>query len=158
ISLILSLILLCVANRAVYRTASPGETIFLCGLAVFLGPYLLMFFFPLVLVNVLLLLVILWLWRLSRRGPWLFLASSCLATVLTYGVAGWFVWNMGGSSYARLRETYPYESVEERLLLRPHEPDRALPSGEMKRLETLEQAIELETNLPSRFRNDRLAQ
>src|SRR5262249_60726306 len=55
LSLILSVILLCVVNGVVQRSARPWWPVFFCGLGFALVPYCLMMFLPAVLLQVLLL-------------------------------------------------------------------------------------------------------
>src|SRR5262245_30975160 len=87
ISLILSALLLLIANAIVRCARHPARTTVGAGLAFLLGPVLLMVAFPAVMLQALLICGAAIVWRVSRRGPSSFLPLSCGATLVAYGVA-----------------------------------------------------------------------
>jgi hypothetical protein len=114
VSLILSALLLMAANGTVWRGRNPGTTIVGCSLLFGIGPFFLMCVLPAVTLQALLLCVSVIVWRASHRGPSFFLALSCGATLIAYGVSGMAALETE-RQYARLRLRYPYESMEDRL-------------------------------------------
>ena len=114
IVLVISGILLVVANLIVFRAREPvGKTASLC-LAVALGPFFVSCVLPMVAFQGLLLALSVIVWKNSGRGPSYFLRLSCVATLIALVMAGWLVWK-SESEAARLRSLYPYESMEARL-------------------------------------------
>src|SRR5205807_1872856 len=93
-------------------------------------------------VQFLLLSVALFVWWTGPRGSAFFLMLSLAATAAAYGVAACFVLQEQ-SEYARLRERFPYESMEDRL---PKPSSRAglaqLPISASWRLTDLENEME----------------
>src|SRR5258707_13023424 len=78
------------------------------------------------------------LWYAGRSRRWLLLPLSCVATAAAFGIAGWSA-PEEQQRYARLREQFPYESMEERLpaaraAFRPEQ----LPDAAAQRLARLE--------------------
>ena len=88
ISLILSAVLLLIANWSARRGRHAGMTI-VCSSAVFMvGPFFLMCIWPAVSIQALLLCGATIVWRASHRGPGFFLTLSCGATLVAYGFSG----------------------------------------------------------------------
>src|SRR5258708_7015748 len=123
ISLILSALLLLIANGSAWRARHAGTTILCSSLAFMVGPFFLMCVLPAVALQALLLCGVTIVWRATHRGPSFFLTLSCGATLVAYGLSGMLVLE-SEREYARLRVRYPYESMEGRL-----PPPRAVPGG-----------------------------
>jgi hypothetical protein len=137
-SLILSAILLAVVNGLVLRSERPFLPFLCCGLVFVFGPFCLTAVFPPVVLQVLLLFVAFGVWRVSRRKPLAFLPLSLLATVIAYGVCAGLAYR----DVTRLREKFPYESLEGRLPSpRPGPRDGPLPEVTARRLDRLEETI-----------------
>jgi hypothetical protein len=114
ISLILSALLLLIANLLARRSQHAGMPI-VCSCAAFaIGPLFLACFLPTVAMQGLLLGVGTMVWRATRRGPADFLKLSIGATLVAYGLSGIMVFQ-SERTYASLRARYPYESMEVRL-------------------------------------------
>jgi hypothetical protein len=142
ISLILSVCLLLAANWFVFRARHPvGKTIGL-SLALALGPFFLMCVLPSLALQGLLLSAAVVAWRYSHRGPSFFLRLSCGATLVSYALAGWMVWDTEGE-YRRLRALYPYKSMEARLPP-PQSNSREVPltAVALDRLDQLEAEVD----------------
>jgi hypothetical protein len=76
---------------------------------------------------------------MTARSPRLFLALSLSITALVYGV--FILW--GEWEFARLRERFPYESLEERLpTVQPRVTAERLPDSTAERLTLLEDSVE----------------
>jgi hypothetical protein len=150
ISLIMSAILLVGANvSAVWLAKSArGRGLLFgafaaCGVGMIGLPVIAGLFIPtVVVVQFAILSAVLLLWWERPRRPIFFLAISLLATVAAYGVAGCFALH-DESEYARLRERFPYESMEARLSMPP--PRIGLgpcPDRTTERLTDLENSVE----------------
>jgi len=114
IVVVVSTLLLLVANLIVFRARKPvGKTVSLC-LVMALGPFFLACVMPLVAIQGLLLTAAVVLWRNSGRGPSYFLGLSCGTTLIACVIAGSLVWKFERES-AQLRSLYPFESMEVRL-------------------------------------------
>ena len=123
ISLILSALLLLIANWSARRTRHADTMIVCSSVAFAVGPFFLMCVLPAVAIQALLLCGATIVWRATRRGPSFFLPLSCGATLVAYGLAGMMV--LGSErEYARLRVLYQYESMEGRLPV-----PQAVPGG-----------------------------
>jgi hypothetical protein len=114
ISLVLSVLLLLIANGIVWRARHAGTMIACSSVAFMLGPLFLMCILPAVALQALLLCGVVFVWRVSHRGRFFFLPLSCGATLVAYGISGMMVLQ-SEREYARLRARYPYESMEGRL-------------------------------------------
>jgi hypothetical protein len=90
------------------------------------------------------------LWWVCRRGPAFFLMLSLAVTAVAYGIAGYFTLQEE-AEYTRLRERFPYESMEDRL---PRLSSRAglgpLPNSSSERLNDLEYGVDLHSGFSSR--------
>jgi hypothetical protein len=85
-------------------------------------------------------------WRATRRAPSSFLALSCGATLVAYGLCGIMVIE-SERSYARLRARYPYESLEGRLPMPgPNLGDTPVRPAALQRLSRLEEEFSLHEN------------
>jgi hypothetical protein len=136
-SLILSALLLLLANRIARRSQHPGVFISVLCVAALATPLFLFCIAPAVVIQSIFLLVAGILWRHLGSGPSSFFRLSLGATAAAYGVAGVFV-ARGEREYAHLRRLYPHESIEERLpLVRTSAPPAISPKSGA-RLERLE--------------------
>src|SRR5690242_1028244 len=88
-SLILSGILLVLANCAAWASRQPGKFILAIAAIVFV-PFMMMIFFPAVLLQALLLFVVsvLWCWLWLGKSRRAFLWLSCTATLAAYAFVG----------------------------------------------------------------------
>jgi hypothetical protein len=154
LSLVFSAIFLVGANVSALRVAKsdrrPGRPVvvfFVCGLGL-IGMQLIGLW--VVAVQFLLLSVALFIWWAGERGLAFFLMLSLAATAAAYGLAACIVLQEQ-SEYARLRERFPYESMEDRL---PKPSSRArlgpLPDSTSGRLTDLEDAMKASSELPLR--------
>ena len=155
LSLIVSSLLILAVNWFVFRARQPvTKTIALC-LAVTFGPIFMMFFLPAVAIQGLLLVVSVVVWGVSRRGPRFFLRLSGAATLAAYACAAGLAWQ-SEHEYARLRNAYPFESMEQRVPAPKHEArDASLTGLPAQRLDRLEEAVE---NQSGSYRNWQLRQ
>jgi hypothetical protein len=145
-SLVLSVLLLLIVNGSVFSKRKAGTIAFVYCLAFVFGPLLLGCVFPAVSVQALLLCGVAIIWRSSGRGPSFFLALSCGATLVAYGVAGVMVLRTE-CEYARLRVRYAYESMDGRVPApRPVADGTALRPEATRRLDRLEAEIPEEAN------------
>jgi hypothetical protein len=118
LSLILSWILLLLANLAAWRPQHSPAWAFvvpfvLFGILFTFGPMGLLFSPPVALEFLLLGVALVACFGL-RLGPRHFVPLSGLATLVAFGIPGWFVWG-SQQEYSRLRQRFPYESMEQRL-------------------------------------------
>jgi hypothetical protein len=151
ISLFLSVLLLLIVNGSVWFNREAGPITFVYNLAFVIGPIFLGCFFPAVAIQALLLCGAAIIWRSSDRGLLRFLALSCGATLIAYGVAGVIVLRTE-REYARLRVLYPYESLETRLPTpRPVLGAASLRPDATRRLYRLEEEIAKESNTYREF-------
>jgi hypothetical protein len=140
IALVLSVILLLLANIIVRRTERPFWPMVLTGLGFAFGPNCLMFYLPPVALQALLLVIAVLAWRIFRRRPSFFVPLSCAATVAAYAIMGWWVLR----DLAELREEFPCVSMEERLPLpRPHAGEN-LSADAAVQLKSMEEFVEVE--------------
>jgi hypothetical protein len=154
VSLVLSAMLLLIVNRVVRRSRQPLQTTILIALAFTLCP-MVIFLSPAVAIQALLLVVAVGVCSFPQRRPRTFLTCSVGVTILVYGVASWFAFQ----DCARLREEYPYVSLQERL---PRPPASAGPlsATTAERLSNLESSLEHSGPVlwPSSFRIKSLEQ
>lgn len=142
-SLVVSLLLLLIAVRAARR--GHYGTIVLWMLS-FLG--LALAYTPViasttVMMQALLTLTAVGVWRMANGGPAVLVKAVLGATLAAYVVAGWFVIHET-REYARLRALYPYESMEARVREpRPAEGETPPGPDASARLDRL--ALELDT-------------
>ncbi len=142
IVVVVSTILLLVANLIVFRTRRPVGKTAGFSLAMAVGPALLAFVMPLAAIQGLVLMVAVVLWRNSGRGPSYFLGLSCGATLIACGVAGCLVWKFEREA-AEFRSLYPVESIESRLPLAPRHPHpNQLTAAPALRLDRVEDEIQ----------------
>jgi hypothetical protein len=113
-SLIASTFLLLAANVIVRRGRHPVTMIVSLSLAIAFGPIFLMFVLPTAAIQGLFTTLAVIIWRVSGRGPGRFVALSCAAAVVAYGLGGWMAWQ-SEREYGRLRRLHPYESMAERV-------------------------------------------
>jgi hypothetical protein len=116
IALILSALFLLTVNWFAWRSRHAAKTIVCSSVAVLVGPFFLMCILPPLALQALLLCGATLLWRATHRGYTFFLALSCGATLVAYGLSGIMVLQ-SERAYARLRARYPYESMEGRVPL-----------------------------------------
>ncbi len=114
ISLIVSTVLLLIANWLAKRSGNATATIIGSSLAFVLLPFFTMCLLPAVALQGLLLCVAVIICRVTHGGYSRFWPLSCGATLVAYGLAGILV-VQSEREYARLRALYPYESMEARL-------------------------------------------
>lgn len=154
ISLVASTLLLIIANWSARRVRHAGTTIVLSSLAFMIGTFFLTLYLPAVAIQTLLLCVAAVVWRVTRRGPSLFLGLSCGATVIAYGLVGIAVLKTE-RNYAKLRALYPYESMEDRV-----PAPQSVPGGTPLHPAAVERLSRLEEHIPehaNRFREMRLS-
>ncbi|MBI1915897.1 MAG: hypothetical protein HYS12_14350 [Planctomycetes bacterium] len=137
--------------KSASRPGLPVAVFSACGLGLIGLPVLSQVFLPTVAaVQFLLLSAALFLWWAGQRGLAFFLMLSLAATAAPYGVAVCFVLQEQ-SEYARLRERFPYESMEDRL---PKPSSRVelgpLPNRTSKRLTDLEYEMGFSSGFSSR--------
>jgi hypothetical protein len=142
ISLILSALLLLVTNWLAGRGRHAGTTIVCSSLAFMVGPFFLMCVLPAVALQALLLCGATIVWRATHRGPSFFLPLSCGATLVAYSLSGMMVLE-SERGYARLRDRYPYESMEGRL-----PTPQAVPGGTPLLPATAQRLSRLEGEIP----------
>jgi hypothetical protein len=152
-ALVFALILLLAANILVYYPQQ--RSIFIAvGLGVIVLPAVAYIFLPPVIVLFPLLGVSLSLWPRSRA--WLFLPYSGALAALVFGMAFWIALR-GEQGFARMREQYPYESMEERVPEpRPAYRPAKMPEATAERLQRLETGLRDERNDSRRFMLARL--
>jgi hypothetical protein len=142
VSLVLSMIVLLVANYFACRPGRPVAGLLVCGL-VFIGlPMYLGIFFPPVVIQFFLMCAALLSWRTGSSNRRSFLVLSLSATAAAYGVA--VCLSLPEElEFAHLRERFPYESMEERLPM-PHSPnkEKRLPPDADVRLARLENSVQ----------------
>jgi hypothetical protein len=115
VSLVLSAILLLLANVAAFHPKRPMTAFFVCGVLFTAAPCGLgLFFLPPVGLLFLFLGTTLLLWQALSRKPRVFLPLSLLATVLAYAYPVYSALQ-DSREFARLRERFPNESLEGRL-------------------------------------------
>jgi hypothetical protein len=141
-SLIVSSLLLLATNWFVFRARQPVSKTIALSLVFAFGPIFMMFFLPAVAIQGLLLAGSVVVWGVSRRGPRHFLRLSGAATLAAYACAAWLAW-LSEHEYGRLRGTYPFESMEQRVPVPKHEARDALLAGaSAQRLNRFEDAVQ----------------
>ncbi len=135
-SLIVSVVLLLVANAAFRWCRAPVAVLLSVGLLSLL-PCLAGVVVPAALLQLALLLAVMVVaytcgWQ-PRRFAWL----SCAASVGVYAVIGFFAWR----DVVRLREQFPYQSLEDRLPEPRVHASQPLPAETAERLEVLEESL-----------------
>ena len=143
LSLFLSLAVLGMAHVVAWRPAAWSMAIFIiAGVVVSIGPLCVgIFFLPPVALLFVLLLVALGIWHALGRRRYHFPALSCAATAAAFGIIGWYVWD-DQTELARLREEFPYQSMEERLPeTRPGLRQGPLSDAALKRLSQMEDSV-----------------
>lgn len=139
VSLVVSGLLLIAANWAVRGKHPVGGTIGACVVAV-VGPMCLMFTMPAVLLQAGLLCVVLLVLFVPQRGRRLYLPASVFATLVVYSITGWSAYERQ-REFAKLREEFPVESMEDRLPSRPPVVRTTAPA-DTARLMKLENAVD----------------
>jgi hypothetical protein len=141
ISVVLSALLLLLANRAARKSEAPVGLVLASALGFGFGPLFLMMFLPALALQGFLLVVLTSVWWLLKRPRRTFLPLSCVATLAAYAVVGWSVYQ----GQARQREEFPYVSMEERLPARKAAPVApSLAAAAAERLEQFEETIEIQ--------------
>jgi hypothetical protein len=134
----LSIALIAVANYAVRRSERPFPIVLLAGLGVIVVPQFVLWFFPAVMIQAVLLVLCVLAWRLlEMEDPRQFLVLSCAATVLAYSIVGVSAW----FSARALRNQFAYESLADRLPALPP-TDQELPAATATRLTAVENQID----------------
>ena len=141
-SLVLSAILLLVVNLIAWRGRHPVRSILtttaVFGMVIGFGLAAVMFLPPVVLQAALLCAVAL-IWGASRGRPQLFLVLSCAATLVAFGIPGYFAFR--GTRH--LQEAFPYISMDDRLPSKQlQRPAVALPWATAYRLSETETLLE----------------
>jgi hypothetical protein len=140
-SLVLSGVLLLVANLAARYSKHPVRVTLAWAVAVTMLPLMAFTFFPVVWLQAGLLGVALVICGgVGCRTRWISFASVA-SVLVAYGVIGLSA-NDKEREYARLRSQYPFESMEPRL----PRPVPASATGDVERLKHVEQAIGDQTN------------
>jgi hypothetical protein len=141
ISLILSTLLLLIANWLARRARPSSGSIIGTSTVFLVGSVFTMCFLPALAVQSLLFCLATVVWGAGRRSPSRFLALSGGATLVAYGFSGIIVFQTE-RTYASLRARYPYESMEARLPSPDVVPSRTpLPPAAEQRLSSLEGQI-----------------
>jgi hypothetical protein len=144
LSLVLSAVLLLLANVAARRRGGWFTAFGLCAVALSAGPLCVGLFLPPVALLSLCLAAALH-WPAPRLRPRLFLPASLAATAVAFGVPLWFV-AVTEREYARLRQEYPYESMEARLAVAPPVSGGRLTDAAEQRLARIEGRLETGPN------------
>jgi hypothetical protein len=140
ISLVLSAVLLVAVNLAARRPTRPVTLTAVGGLVLGGGaPFVCLSIFPTVALQALLLCAIGPAWRWSGRGPGRYFGLSVGATLVAYAFVVVESVVPTQKEYVRLRDQYPYESMEGRVPLLP--AGRA-PAHDPLRVAALEEQIE----------------
>ena len=115
LSLGLSGLLLAAVNRIAFRSSKyrRPKIIWLCLMALIGPPFFALALLPVAILSVLL-IVSVFLWKESRRGPAFFGALSLGSTLVAFSLPTALA-VQNGRDYARLRLRYPFESMEGRL-------------------------------------------
>ncbi len=141
LSLIVSTVLLLIANLLARRSGNATATIIGSSMAFVVLPFFTMCLLPAVALQGLLLCVAVIFCRIAHGGYSRFWLLSCWATLLAYGLAGILV-AQSEREYARLRALYPYESMEARLPRPRTSPeDRPLLADANLRLARVEEKL-----------------
>ncbi|MCI0464417.1 MAG: hypothetical protein L0Z62_46375 [Gemmataceae bacterium] len=139
ISLILSGILLLIVNYNALRSQEPCFSTIFAALAMGFGPILLTCFLPALALQALLVIGCVIIWGLLRWRPRTLVMLSWAVSVIAYVVVGYAAYQ----EHERLREQFPYMSMEERLPPRKSQPAPApLPPATGERLAQQEDLIE----------------
>jgi hypothetical protein len=141
VSLVLSAIFLLVVNLCAWLPRRLVTAALVIGLGFSILPMFLGIFFPPVALQFLLVSAAVLFWRWRSGNPWSFLTLSISATVVTYVVVLCLTLPEE-RTFARLRERFSYESMEERLPT-PRSPRRGerLPRETHERLTLLENTV-----------------
>ena len=140
IALVMSAVLLVGVNLAALRPSRRVLATSLCGLVLALGSISVEFvYFPFIVFQAALLLLVGAVWKLCRGEPRWFLLVSVGLSIAIYGIFGVFVVDIELQNI-RLREKHPYESIEGRVpfLLTP---SKQAPIHDTASLETLESGV-----------------
>jgi hypothetical protein len=129
-SLAFSSILLLLSWWAVHRSRHPVSVVFLCGLGMMGGLFCLAFFSPVFALQAALLTVLAAVWRIPRRRTRPFLPVALAVSAAAYVLVGWFAYQ----DCRRLREQFPYVSLEGRLPRQPTPAGGPLPERTRKGL------------------------
>jgi hypothetical protein len=152
ISLIVSALLLLLANLIVRRARFPGAAMACASVAFVLGPLYLRCLLPPVLVQAPLLLLAAIVWSASRRGPSHFLSLSGGATLLAYACTIVFVLQ-ADRDVEQLGKFYRYRSMSGRVPGPKHGPTRLeLPAAAETRLAAIEARVGEEVSHWREFR------
>jgi hypothetical protein len=152
ISLIVSAVLLLLANLIVRRTRFPAIVMGCASLAFVLGPLYLRCLLPPVLIQAPLLLVAAIIWRGSHREASYFLRLSGWATLLAYTCTTVVVLQ-ADRDLLRLHTFYPYQSMAERLPEPKRGPTRLeLPPAAESRLAAIEAKVADEVSQRREFK------
>jgi hypothetical protein len=144
VSLVLSTILLLVANyqaRRTQRRTMGIVVVLVCGGCLAFGTLCIMFICPPIVLQLPLILGLM-LWRGAAEGWWRFPILSLAATAAAYGIA--LVLALPGQrELAELRDQFPYESLEARVSAPARRvTEQLLPQAISGRLALLEDAVE----------------
>ena len=143
LSLMVSAILLVVANLSARRLGCAVAGMMVCGVGLLCLTALSSVFLWPVGIQFVLLAVIMMGWPEKSSRPWSFLTMSLSATAAAYAVAVGISLATDEPEFARLRARFPYESIAERLPA-PHLPSTGEPLAEDTEAEMirLEKAVQ----------------
>jgi len=147
ISAILLLLVNLIARKAEHPVAPILATAFLIGLA----SAMICIFLPPVVLQAALVCVVALIWGMSHYRPWFFHVFSCTATLVVFGVLGYFAFQ----ETRHLQQAFPYVSMDDRLPT-PKQQRSAedLPATTVVRLGEMETLIEdKDRNGRSHYRN-----
>lgn len=154
LALVVSAILLLVVNLIAWRAKHPVGPILTTAFLIGLGSagFCMIILPPLMLQAGLVCLVAL-AWGVSHYRPWFFHVLSCAATLVVFGVFGYFAFQ----ETRHLQEAFPYVSMDDRLP-RPknQRPAGDLPAATATRLSEMETLIEDKDRWPSYYRKSSL--
>lgn len=139
IALVVSAVLLLVVNLIAWNAKHPVApilaTVFWIGLT---SAGICLFVLPPVFLQAVLVCVAALIWGVSRARPRLFLMLSCIATVVAFGIPGYFAYRQT----RHLQEAFPYISMDNRLPLSTNQrPGQTLPVATEDRLAEMEEAL-----------------
>jgi hypothetical protein len=135
IALVASAILLLVVNLIAWKAEHPVAPILATAFLIGLASTMICIFLPPVILQAALMCIVASIWGATVYRPWFFHLLSCAATLVAFGVPGYFALR----ETRNLQEAFPYVSMDERLPpAKNHRPARALPTATADRLREIE--------------------
>jgi hypothetical protein len=138
IALVVSAILLFVVNLIARKAEHPVAPILATAFLIGLVSAMICIFLPPVILQAALMCIAASIWGATVYRPWFFHLLSCAATLVAFGVPGYFAFR----ETRHLQEAFPYVSMDDRLPPpKPQRPDGDLPAATATRLDELESLI-----------------